>query len=68
MTEEELLDYIKNKRYFCGYCSDLQKAVIEKGLIAIKEYDGMQCSGVQDMINKYFDVIKEKKNIRKWEY
>jgi hypothetical protein len=49
MTKEELYEYIKNKPYYCKFCAGLKKDVIKRGLVAIKEYDGMICGGVQDM-------------------
>lgn len=49
MTDKELLDYIRNRKYDCCFCAELQKQVLEKGLIAIDEYDGMICGGVEDM-------------------
>lgn len=49
MTREELLDYIKNRKYYCGLCHGLQQEVGRRGLIAIEEYEGMICGGVEDM-------------------
>jgi hypothetical protein len=49
MTKEELYEHIKNKVCYCEFCIDLKKDVIKRGLVAIKEYDGMICGGVQDM-------------------
>ena len=49
MTDKELLEYIKNREYKCCDCAALQKEVLKRGLIAIDEYDGMICGGVEDM-------------------
>lgn len=50
MTADELYNYISNRKYRCSLCSELQKLVIEKGLNAIDEWDGMICAGIEDMI------------------
>jgi hypothetical protein len=52
MTDKELIDYIRNRKYNCCLCAELQKQVLDKGLIAIDEYDGMICGGVEDMFIK----------------
>jgi hypothetical protein len=49
MTDKELVDYIRNRKYNCCLCVELQEQVLEEGLIAIDEYDGMICGGVEDM-------------------
>ena len=49
MTKEELYEYIQNKPYYCEFCAGLKKDVTKRGLVAIKEYNGMICGGVQDM-------------------
>jgi hypothetical protein len=57
MGEEALMDYIKKRKYHCVFCQSLQAKVIEHGLVAIDEYSGMVCGGVEDMINRKFDLI-----------
>jgi len=52
ISDQELLDYIKNRTYRCRTCSDLKKEVLERGLTAIDAYDGMICGGVEDMFIK----------------
>ena len=52
MTDDELLEYIKNRKYLCCFCSNLKKQVLKNGLKAIDDYDGMICGGVQDMISR----------------
>ena len=49
MLDDDLLEYIKNEKYFCCYCSELKKKVLAEGLVAIDNYKGMICGGVQDM-------------------
>jgi len=61
MNEQELIEYIKNRKYYCCFCHDLQQEVIKNGLDAIKNYNGMICGGVEDMINRYYDLKKGKK-------
>ena len=57
LNREELYEYIKNRKdYFCTLCYDLQQKVIKEGIDAIKEYQGMQCAGIQDMIFRYGDT------------
>ena len=58
MTKDELLDYIKNRRYSCCFCADLKKQVLKKGLIAIDQYNGMVCGGVEDMKLRNSDTTK----------
>ena len=48
-TDEELLNYIKNRKYLCPFCVKLQKEVQEGGLVAIDNYRGMICSSIEDM-------------------
>lgn len=52
MSDKELLAYITTHKYYCRFCSDLKKEVLEKGLVAIDEYDGMICGSVEDMFEK----------------
>ena len=52
LSDEELLEYIKNRKYRCCFCAILKKEVLKKGLVAIDEYDGMICGGVEDMFIK----------------
>ena len=47
--EQELLDYIRDRKYLCCLCDELKKQVLEKGLSAIDEYEGMICGGITDM-------------------
>lgn len=49
MNDKELYKYIKNRRYDCCFCCDLQQQVIEQGLVAIDKYEGMVCAGIMDM-------------------
>lgn len=55
MEEKELLEYIKNRKYLCPFCIDLQKQVAEKGLVAIKGYNGMICASIDDMRERWFE-------------
>jgi len=48
MTDEELLYYIKNRKALCCCCWELKKQVMENGLTAIEEYDGMICGEMQE--------------------
>jgi len=50
MTDQELIEYIKNRKYYCCFCATLQKSVLKNGLEEIDKYNGMICGGVQDMI------------------
>jgi hypothetical protein len=50
MSDKDLLEYIRNRKYYCCFCADLQKKVIENGLEEIDKYDGMICGGVEDML------------------
>ena len=49
MTEQELYNYIKFKKYYCCFCANLQKDVIKKGINALRQYNGMICGGIEDM-------------------
>lgn len=49
MTDKELVEYIKNRKYFCCFCNELKKKVLENGVEEIDKYDGMVCGGVEDM-------------------
>ena len=64
MNKKDLYDYIKNRRYLCCFCHDLQQKVIKDGVDVIKNYEGMVCGGVQDMLSRYYDVEKEYKKLR----
>jgi hypothetical protein len=55
-TPEELIEYIKNRKYFCELCRDLKEKILKKGIVAIKDYEGMQCGGIEDMKNRYWDL------------
>ena len=54
--ETDLVNYIKNKKCYCCYCSDLKKEVLKRGLIAIDEYEGMICGSVEDMLIRYSET------------
>jgi len=56
MTQNELYEYIKNKKYLCHLCQNLRKEVILYGLEAIKNYKGMACKGIEDMQIKFSEV------------
>ncbi len=58
---EELLDYIRNRKYYCGLCHGLQQEVGRRGLIAIDEWDGMICGGVEDMQIRLSEIEYEEK-------
>jgi len=60
MNEQELLDYILNRTYYCIFCHSLQDEVRKRGLIAIKEWQGMICSGVEDMRIRYYEMEAKK--------
>ena len=49
MTDTDLIEYIKDRKYYCSFCHGLKKQVLEEGVTAIDEYDGMICGGVEDM-------------------
>ena len=49
LTEQQVLDYIKDRRYYCCFCADLQERVAKYGLEAVRKYDGMVCGGIEDM-------------------
>jgi hypothetical protein len=56
MTEQEFIEYIKNKHYYCEFCSGLKAQVLKDGISAIRNYDGMICGGVQDMMMRLLEV------------
>ena len=49
MNDKELIEYIRNKKYFCCLCADLKKKVLKNGLIEIDNYTGMICGAIEDM-------------------
>ena len=49
MLDKDLLEHIKNKRCLCCFCADLKKQVLQDGLEAIDNYEGMICGAVKDM-------------------
>ncbi len=49
MTKTELFEYIKNRKYHCSFCIELQKRVINNGLDEIKNWKGMICGSIEDM-------------------
>ena len=57
-NEAELLEYIKNRKYYCCFCKDLQETVIRDGLQAITKYDGMICGGVEDMQIRLSEMVE----------
>jgi hypothetical protein len=59
MNELELLDYIQNKKCYCEFCHGLQEEVRKRGLVAIKEYKGMICGGVEDMRIRLRELERE---------
>jgi len=58
MTDKELVEYISNRKYKCSLCYDLQQEVIKRGIEALIEYDGMQCSGIEGMLESLSDERK----------
>jgi len=52
MTDDELFECVKNKKTLCCYCGDLKQQVLDRGVIAIDEYDGMICGCVEDIFIK----------------
>ena len=56
MNKKELLEYIKSRRYLCCFCQELQLQVAERGLVAINEYSGIICGGVEDMKIRYAEI------------
>ncbi len=62
MTEQELLEYIKKKRCPCILCGELKARILKDGLIAIANYDGMQCGGVEDMKHRYWEFQHQENN------
>jgi len=52
LSDEELLEYIKNKSCRCCDCAELKKRVLKNGLEEIDKYDGMICGGIEDMFIK----------------
>ena len=66
MTREELYEYIKVKKCYC-ICAELKNRVIKNGIDELKSYDGMICGAIEDMLNRYNDIVyKEKLNGEKW--
>jgi len=58
MTEKELLEYIKNRKYMCSFCQHLQSLVAKYGLSAIKNHKGMICGSIEDMQIRYYELNK----------
>lgn len=61
MNEQELLAYIKTKKYYCSCCVELQRKVVEHGLEEIDKYDGLVCPSIQAMQFLYSEVLSGKK-------
>ena len=49
MTEQEFIEYIKSRRYYCELCSNLKDRILKEGISALRNYDGFICGGIQDM-------------------
>jgi len=56
MTKAELYEYIKNRKYYCICCYDLQQEIIKNGIDILPNDQGMICGGVMDMIYKYNNI------------
>jgi hypothetical protein len=68
MNKEELKKYILNRKYFCCFCAELQKKVKKEGVDILKDYGGMICVGVEDMLLRYHYLGKElPKPINLWD-
>jgi len=63
-SEAELLLYIAGRKYHCVLCEDLQTQVALKGLIALEEYDGMICAGVEDMLTRFRMISSQDSGMR----
>lgn len=53
MNKEQLLEYIKNRNYWCPFCLKLQSQVKEHGLKAIDDWvkhGNIICGSIEDMI------------------
>ena len=61
IVEKELLEYIKDKQYYCELCYNLQKAVVKNGLDAVRNYEGFICGGVEDMKIRLYAIDEEEK-------
>ena len=61
MTQKELYEYIKNRKYRCCFCQHLQREVNKHGVQAIKDYKGMVCGSVEDMKIRFFETTDNKK-------
>ena len=58
MDAEELFEYIKNRKYMCYLCMDVQKEIIKNGLAAIEQYEGIICGSIEDMQIRYAEINK----------
>lgn len=58
ITEDDLLNYILEKKMFCQFCHNLKNQVKMKGLPAIDSYEGFICGGVLDIQLRYWNLKK----------
>ena len=56
MDNKELFEYIKNRKYFCNICYDLKQKVMSEGIEVLKDYHGLICGSVEDMLIRYSEI------------
>ena len=60
MTREELYEYIKEKKCYC-ICAELKDRIMKNGIDELRDYGGMICGAIEDMLNRYRKITEKEK-------